>query len=68
MTPSGDRPLAEWPDDGVVDAAAVARFLGVSVRTLMRSGIPRFYLTARTPRFRVGDVRRWIAAQVRGLA
>ncbi len=60
--------LAELPDDAVVTAADLARFLGVSTRTIMRSAVPRFYLTPRTPRFRVGDVKHWIAAQVRGAA
>ncbi len=60
--------LAELPDDAVVTVADVARFLGVSTRTVMRSAVPRFYLTPRTPRVRVGDLKRWIAAHVRGAA
>jgi hypothetical protein len=57
--------LTQLPEDAVVAAADVARYLGVSSATIMRSDLPRFYLTPRTPRFRVGDIRRWIAEQVK---
>ena len=60
--------LAQLPDDAIVTTADVARYLGTSPRTIMRSTIPRVYITARTPRFRVGDVRGWIRAQTQGVA
>ena len=63
----GPRSLAELPDDAIVTAADVARYLGVSVRTVMRAGIPCLRVGPRTPRYRVGDVRVWIRSQVQGV-
>jgi hypothetical protein len=57
--------LAELRDDDVGDVRAVARWLGCSPRTIWRSGIPWIEITPRVKRFRVGDVRAWIAARVR---
>ncbi|HEX9487844.1 MAG TPA: hypothetical protein VF976_12315 [Gemmatimonadales bacterium] len=60
--------LAELRDDDLVDVHQVAKWIGCSERTIWRSGIPWVEITTRVKRFRVGDVRAWIAARVRGAA
>jgi hypothetical protein len=60
--------LAQLPDDVIVTAADVARYLGVSVRTIIRAGIPCLRVTPRTPRYRVGDLRAWIRQQTQAVA
>ena len=60
--------LAELRDDDLVDVHQVARWLGCSPRTIWRSGIPWVEITPRVKRFRVGDIRGWIRAHVRGAA
>ncbi len=60
MTPH----FAELPDDALVRAEDVARFVGCSPRTIWRAKIPSLEVTPRVHRFRVGDVRTWIAAHV----
>ncbi len=62
------RSLATLPDDELVDVGVVARWIGCSARTVWRSGIPWVRFTKRVRRFRVRDVRAWIAAHVRGAA
>ena len=57
---------AELHDDDLVDVHVIARWLGCSPRTVWRSGIPWVEITPRVKRFRVGDVRAWIQAHVRG--
>ena len=59
----------EWQEADVSDAFGHrrrARWLGCSPRTVWRSGIPWVEITPRVKRFRVGDVRAWIQAHVRG--
>ncbi len=60
--------LAELPADALVRAEDVARFIGCSARTVQRAGIPYVAVTPRVRRYRVGDVRAWIADRVRGAA
>lgn len=60
--------LAELPDDAIVTAADVARYLGVSARTVQRAPIPCLRVGPRTPRYRVGDVRAWVRSQTQGAA
>ena len=63
MTP---RPrLSELHGDDLVRAEDVARFIGCSSRTVQRAGIPYVDVTPRVRRYRVADVRAWIAARVR---
>jgi len=51
-----------------VRAEDVGRFIGCSARTVRRAGIPYVEVTERVRRYRVGDVRTWIQARVRGAA
>lgn len=57
----------ELPDDSLVSRAIAAEILGVKVRTLHNWGSsaqkgPRvFRLSKGTPRYRVGDIRSYIA-------
>ncbi len=60
--------LAELSDDDLVDVHAVARWVGCSERSVWRAGIPWVEFTPRVRRFRVADVRAWVAAHVRGAA
>ena len=60
--------LAQLSADDLVDVRTVARWIGCSARTVWRSGCPFVLITARVKRFRVADVKAWIAARVRGAA
>jgi predicted DNA-binding transcriptional regulator AlpA len=60
--------LVELPGDALVRAEQVAQFIGCSRDTVRRAGIPFVAITPRVKRYRVSDVRSWIAAQVRGAA
>ncbi len=62
------RSVAELPDDALVSVEEVARAFGCSPRTVWRAGIPFVAIGPRTRRFRIADVRRWIAEHVRGAA
>ncbi len=62
------RSLATLGDDELVDVETVAHWIGCSARTVWRSGIPWVAFTPRVRRFRVGNVRAWIAARVQGAA
>jgi len=57
--------LAQLGPDDLVDVRAVARWVACSERTIWRSGIPWVEITPRVKRFRVADVKVWIAAHVR---
>jgi len=57
--------LCELPDDSLVRAEDVARFIGCSARTVQRAGIPYVDITPRVRRYRVADVRQWIASKVK---
>ena len=60
--------IATLHDDDLVDVCTVARSLGCSPRTVWRAHIPFVAITPRVRRFRVRDVRAWIAGHVRGAA
>ena len=60
--------LAQLGSDDLVDVRTVARWIGCSERTVWRSGCPFILITPRVKRFRVADVKAWIAARVRGAA
>jgi hypothetical protein len=57
--------LAQLPDDTLVDATFVARALGVSTRQVRRlEGLAVVVVSDRVHRYRVGDLRAWIAGKV----
>jgi len=64
VTPPRAPLLCELPADALVRAQDVARYIGASVRTVQRAGIPYVAITPRVRRYRVADVRAWIAAKV----
>lgn len=51
--------------DAILTAEQVADWLQVSPRQVVRMGIPYFLLGAKTRRYRLGDVIRWLEG-VRG--
>ena len=59
--------LAQLSDDVLLDAKAVARLLGISERQVGRlEDLPFVYISPRVKRWRVADLRAWIASRVRG--
>jgi hypothetical protein len=60
--------FVELPDDAVVKAEDVARYLGVSRDTVRRSKIPFVAVSPKRPRYLVRDVRRWVEQQRQGAA
>jgi hypothetical protein len=57
--------LAQLADDDLVDVHMIAKAFGCSARTIMRSDIPYIAIGPHTRRYRVVDVRRWLAEHVR---
>jgi hypothetical protein len=60
--------LCELPDDALVRAEDVGRYIGCSARTVQRAGIPYVEITTRVRRYRMGDLRAWLEHQRRGAA
>jgi len=56
--------LCDLSADALVRAEEVARYIGCSARTVQRAKIPYVAITPRVRRYRVADVRAWIAAKV----
>ncbi len=56
--------LAQLAADDLVDVHVLAKAFGCSPRTIMRSAIPFVTITPRVRRYRVVDVRRWLAEHV----
>jgi hypothetical protein len=57
--------LSQLAPDELVRAEDVGRFIGCSARTVQRAGIPYVDVRPRVRRYRVQDVREWIASRVR---
>ena len=55
--------LVELPGSALVKAEDVAKFIGVSVRTIQRAGIPAVTVTPRVRRYFVKDVLAWLERQ-----
>ncbi len=62
---SAPRLLSAYDEDELVGADVVGQLLGLSARQVLRLGIPVVDLGPRSKRFRIGDVRQFIAARTR---
>ncbi len=57
--------LSAYDEDTIVGADVVGQLLGLSARQVLRLGIPVVDLGPRSKRFRIGDVRQFIATRTR---
>lgn len=59
--------LASYPDDAIVGADVVARALLISPRQVSRlRSLPFLRISRRIRRYRISDLRAWIASRVKG--
>ena len=57
--------LSSYDEDTLVGADVVGQALGLSARQVLRLGIPVVDLGPRSKRFRIADVRQFIASRTR---